>query len=159
MAKHSKAVSRGPHYIGHCTKAQLRINTGSAPPSRLPLRRFSPEQEKYISEETQRLLERDVIEPSISPWSAQVVLASKKDGSYRYCVDFRRLNSVTIKKHYLVPRVEDMIDTCWSEFFFSTLDLISAYHAFENSSRRQKENSILYQERTLAMETSSIWAL
>ena len=76
MAKHSKAVSRGPHDIGHCIKAQLRINTGSAPPSRLPLRRFSPAQEKYISGKTQRLLERDVIEPSTSPWSAQVVLAS-----------------------------------------------------------------------------------
>ena len=100
MAKHSEAVSRAPHDIGHCTKVQLRINTGFAPPSRLPLRRLSPAQEKYISEETQRLLERDVIEPSTSPWSAQVVLASKKDGSYRYCVDFRRLNSVTVKKHY-----------------------------------------------------------
>ena len=52
-----------------------------------------------------------MIEPSTSPWSAQVVLASKKDGSYRYCVDFRRLNSVTVKEHYPVPRVEDIIDT------------------------------------------------
>ena len=131
MAKHSKVVSRGPHVIGNCTKAQLRINTGFAPPSRLPLRRFSPAQEKYISEETQRLLEREVIEPSTSPWSAQVVLASKKDGSYRYCVDFRRLNSVTVKEHYPVPRVEDMIDTLAGAKFFSTLDLISAYHALE----------------------------
>ena len=81
LAKHSQAVSRGPDDIGHCTKARLGINTGSASPSRLPLRRFSPQQEKYISEEMQRLLERDVIEPSTSPWSAQVVPASKKDGS------------------------------------------------------------------------------
>ena len=71
-----------------------------------------------------------MIEPSTSPWNAQVVLASKKDGSYRYCVDFRRLNSVTVKEHHPVPRVEDMIDTCWSEFFL-TFDLISAYHSFE----------------------------
>lgn len=91
LAKHSKAISRGPQDIGHCTMAQLRINTGSAPPSRLPMRRFSPQQEQYISKETQGLLGRDVIEPSTSPWSAQVVLASKKDGSYRYCVDFRKL--------------------------------------------------------------------
>ena len=131
LAQHSKAVSRGPRDIGHCTKAQLRINTGSAPPSRLPLRRFSPEQETYISEETQRLLEGDVIEPSTSPWSAQVVLASKKDGSYRYCVDFRRLNSVTVKEHYPIPKVEDMIDSLAGAKFFSTLDFISAYHAFE----------------------------
>ena len=131
MAKHSKAVSRGPHDISHCTKAQLRINTGSAPPSRLPLRRFSPAQEKYISEETQRLLKRDVMEPSTSPWSAQVILASKKDGSYHYCVDFPRLNCATVKEHYPVPRVEDMIDTLAGVKLFSTLDFISAYHAFE----------------------------
>ena len=72
-----------------------------------------------------------MIEPSNSPWSAQVVLASKKDGSYRYCVNFRRLNRVTVKEHYLVPRVEDMIDTLAGANFFSTLDLISAYNAFE----------------------------
>ena len=131
MAKHSNAVSRGPHDIGHCAKAQLIINTGTATPARLPLRRFSPQQEEYISKETQRLLERDVIEPSTSPWSAQVVLASKKDGSYRYCVDFYGLNSVTVKEHYPVPRVEDMIDTLAGAKFFSTLDLVSAYHAFE----------------------------
>ena len=131
MAKHSKVVSKGPHDIDHCIKAQLRINTGSVPPSRLPLHCFLPEQEKYISEETQRLLERDVIKPSTSPWSAQVILSSKKDGSYRYCVDFCRLNSVTVKEHYPVPRVEDMIDTLAGAKFFSTLDLISAYHACE----------------------------
>ena len=72
-----------------------------------------------------------MIEPSTSPWSVQVVLASKKDGSYRYCVDFRRLNCVTVKEHYPFPRVEDMIDTLAGAKFFSTLDLISAYHAFE----------------------------
>lgn len=115
MAKHSNAVSRGPHDIGHCTKAQLRINTGTVPPLRLPLRRFSTQQEKYIREETQRLLERDVIEPSASPWSAQ-------DGSYRYCVDFHKLNSVTVKEHYPILRVEDMIDTLAGTKFFSTLD-------------------------------------
>ena len=67
MAKHSNAVFRGPHDIGHCPKAQLRINTGTATPARLPLRHFSPQQEEYINKETQRLLERDVIELSTSP--------------------------------------------------------------------------------------------
>ena len=68
-----------------------------------------------------------MIEPSTSPWSAQFVLASKKDGSYRYCVDFRRLNSVSVKEHYPVPRVEDMIDTLAGANFFSTLDLVMIF--------------------------------
>ncbi|PFX13471.1 Retrovirus-related Pol polyprotein [Stylophora pistillata] len=128
LAKHSKAVSRGPHDIGHCTKARLRVNTVSDTPSRLPLRRFSPEQEKYINKETQRLLEGDVIEPSTSPWSAQVVLASKKDGSYRYCVDFRRLNSATVKEHYPIPKIASLLTgMTWKELlaFFDDFLLFS----------------------------------
>ena len=126
-------------------------------PFKTTLHRFSPPQEKYIGEETQRLLEIDVIEPSTSPLSAQVVLAIKKDGSYRYCVDFRRLNSVTVKEHYPVPRVEDMIDTLAGAKFFSTLDLIAAYHAFEiHPDDREKTE---FSTRTLAVEASSIWAL
>lgn len=131
MTKHFNAVSREPHDIGHCAKAQLRINTRTATPARLPLRRFSPQQEEYIGRGTQGLLERDVIEPSTSPWSAQVVLASKKDGSYLYCVDFRRLNSVTVKEYYPIPGGEDMIDTLAGAKCFSTLDLVSVYRAFE----------------------------
>ena len=131
FAKHSQAVSRGPQDIGHCIGPQLRINTGSAPPTKLPLRRYSPEQERFICEETQKLLDGDVIEPSTSPWSAQVVLAAKKDGTYRFCLDFRKLNLVTIKEHFPIPRIEDMIDALAGAKFFSTLDLISAYHAFE----------------------------
>ena len=131
FAKHSQAVSRGPQDIGHCVGAQLRINTGSAPPTKLPLRRYSPEQERFICEETQKLLNGDVIEPSTSPWSAQVVLASKKDGTYRFCLDFRKLNLVTVKEHFPIPKIEDMIDALAGAKYFSTLDLISAYHAFE----------------------------
>ena len=113
------------------TALRHSFNTGTAPPSRLPLRRFSPQQENYIREETLRILERDVIEPSTSRWSAQVLLAFTNYGSCRYCVDFRKLDSVTVKKHYPIPRVEDMIDTPARAKCFSTLDFVSAYHAFE----------------------------
>ena len=130
FARHLRAVSRGPQDIGHCTMSQLRINTGSAPPSRLPLRRYPPEQEAFVCKENQKLLENDIIEPSTSPWSAKVVLTAK-DGSYCYCLDFRRLNSVTAKEHFPIPRVESTVDALAGAKFFSTLDLIYAYHAFE----------------------------
>jgi len=119
MAKHSNTVSRGPHDIGHWNSTSPKTST------------VPPQREKYIRKETQRLLKRDVIQPSTSPWSAHVVLASKKDGSYRYCVDFRKLNSVTAKEHYPIPRVEDMIGTLAGAKFCSTLDCVSAYHAIK----------------------------
>ncbi|GFU14080.1 retrovirus-related Pol polyprotein from transposon 17.6 [Trichonephila clavipes] len=55
--------------------------------------------------------DNDVIEPSLSPWASPIVLARKKDGSTRFCVDYRRLNNVTKKNSYPRPRIDDTLDT------------------------------------------------
>ena len=64
---------------------------------------------------------------SSSPWSFPVVLATKKDGSQRLCVDYRQLNAVTIKDAFPLPRVEDSLAALSGSRWFSTLDLASGY--------------------------------
>ena len=82
------------------------------------------------------------IEPSDSPWSAPVALATKKDGGTRFCVDYRRLNLVTVKDAYLLPRMYDTLDMLAGKWWFSTLDLASGYSGFpqglENRENKEK---------------------
>lgn len=64
-----------------------------------------------------------LIRPSNSSWSSPVVLAKKKDDSYRFCVDYRKLNAATLKDVYLIPPVEEIFDQIGESKIFSTLDL------------------------------------
>ena len=70
---------------------------------------------------------RGVIRPSKSPWSSPVVLVGKKDGSTRFCVDFRKVNAVTRKDVYPLPRIDETLDTLGGARYFTTLDLESGY--------------------------------
>ena len=100
----------GSALTGHTDAVEHTIDTGDTPPVRCAPRRMSPQKIKQEEVCVDEMLSGGQIEPSDSPWSAPVVLVTKKIGGTRFCVDYRRLNLATVKDAYPLPRIDDTLD-------------------------------------------------
>ncbi|GFV54645.1 retrovirus-related Pol polyprotein from transposon 412 [Trichonephila clavipes] len=99
--------SRNSSDIGHTTVTQHRIDTADHPPIKQHPRRLPFAKQEEVGTLLREMQENDIIEPSSSPWASPIVLVRKKDGSTRFCVDYRKLNDVTKKDSYPLPRIDD----------------------------------------------------
>ena len=113
-------------HLGNIDAVQHHIPTSGPPVATQPYR-VGPAARASIDVELKRMTEMDVIEPAEGPWASPVVLIPKPDGSVRFCVDYRRLNSVITKDSYALPRVDDSLDSLGGAQYFSTLDANSGY--------------------------------
>lgn len=90
--------------------AEHRIELSSSKPIRLPPYRIPHAYRDAVNQELQEMEESGIIEPSNSEWAAPIVVAKKKDGSIRLCVDYRKLNAMTPIDPYPMPKTDDLID-------------------------------------------------
>lgn len=116
----------GDRPIGQTSVVTHSIPT-TGPPIRQPLRRIPEALKSTITKEVTHMLEHNIIRPSSSPWSSPVVMVRKQDGSWRFCVDYRKLNSVTHRDAYPLPRIDSTLDSLAGATYFTTLDLASGY--------------------------------
>lgn len=117
--------------MGRTSLTRHRIHTGDSPPIHCPSNRIPQARKEEVRKLLEDMLGKGVIQPSDSPWSSPIVLARKKDGSVRFCVDYRKVNSVTRKDAYPLPRIDDTLDTLAGSKLFSTLDLKTGYWQVE----------------------------
>lgn len=87
----------------------------------------NPAMQKIMNDEVDDKLAKDVIEPSSGPWCSPIVIVRRKDGSYRFCIDFRKINAFSEKDAYPIPQVNPTLDKLRNSIFFSKIDLRNGY--------------------------------
>jgi len=112
---------------GYCDFAPHKIDTGDHVPTKQHPYRVPYKHREELDSIISDLLEKGTITPSSSPWASPIVLVPKKDGSIRMCVDFRKLNKVTVADAFPLPRIDETLDAFAGCKVFSTLDLAAGY--------------------------------
>ena len=115
--------------MGHTntTKHKIVLKDPETPPFKERFRRILPPQLDEVREHLKLMLDAGVIRPSNSPWCNAVVLVRKKDGSLRFCIDFRKLNSLTVKDSHPLPRICETLESLAGAAHFSTFDMNSGF--------------------------------
>ncbi|UYV73812.1 K02A2.6-like, partial [Cordylochernes scorpioides] len=127
--------------LGRTNLAKHRIDTEDAKPIKHKPYRVSAKERDIIKEQIDEMLTEGIIRPSSSPWSFPVILVKKRDGKYRFCVDYRKLNNVTVKDVYPIPRIDEVMDTLQGSTHFSAIDLRSGYWQVEVEERDKEKTA------------------
>ena len=127
--------------IGHNTSVKHRIELSNELPFKQRYRKVPPSMIDQVRDHLQHLLRAEIIQKSHSPFASNVVLAKKKNGQLRLCIDYRQLNSRTIKDNYALPRIDDILEQLSGNKFFSVLDMKSGYHQVETAEEHKERTA------------------
>ena len=100
----------------------ITLEVGHNPPNSRPYR-HSPQQKDEVERQVADMLKAGIVKPSMIPYASPVLLVKKKDGSWRFCVDYHKLNAITMKNKFPLPIVDELLDELAGSKFFSKQDL------------------------------------
>ena len=127
LSSHHQTFSLEEGERGQTDLVEMVINTEGVDPIKQHPRRVPFSVRREVARQVDKMLQEGVISPSESPWSSPVVMVRKKDGTHRFCVDYRKLNSVTKRDQFPLPHIDDLLDQLGKAKYFSTLDLAAGY--------------------------------
>ena len=141
LRKYGDTFSSSDSDLGRTGIIKHKIPTSDATPIKQPMRRVPVHMQEEVNKQLDMMLENDIIQPSTSPWASGIVLVRKKDGTKRFCIDYRRLNDVTTKDAYPLPRIDESLDQLAGATWFSCLDLSAGYWQVEVDPRDKQKTA------------------
>ena len=143
LLTHRDCFARGSEDLGHCKTLSHAINTGEVKPIHQAPYPSAFKQRAIIQDQVDDMLKNGVIEPSHSPWSSPVILVKKKDGSFRFCADYRKLNTITVKDVYPLPRIDDALSRLAQTQFYSIMDMQSGFWQIELAPEAKEKTAFI----------------
>ena len=131
------AEGRTSEVVSHC------INTGDAPPVRSMAYQIPSKWKEKVREEIEELKQMGILVPSYSTWSSPIVPVAKPDGSVRVCVDFRRVNKLTVQDQYHIPLVAVIVDKVGNAGCLSKLDLNKGFYQVKMSEEDRAKTALV----------------
>ena len=128
IQKHDDVFSKNQFDVGFCDRVPHKIPTIDERHTSEPYSRIPPHCVQEVRDLLQNLLDQGIIRQSASAYTSPIVLVRKKDGSLRLCVDFRELNSKTVRDSFPIPRIEESLEALHGAKYFTSLDLAHGYH-------------------------------
>ena len=128
---------------GETDMVQMKIDTGDSYPKQQAPRIMPFAVREEVTRQLSDMQKNGVISPSKSPWASPVVLVRKRDGTHRFCVDYRALNSVTKSDSFPLPRIDELLDQLGESKYFSTIDLASGFWQIRMHPTAQEKTSKL----------------
>jgi hypothetical protein len=127
LDKYDHIFSKDKNDLGFYEKTKFHIDTGDEKPIKQRAYRLPYAQQENVDKLIEEMFQNKIISKSNSPWASPIVIVKKSDGSDRFCVDYRKLNGITIKDSYPVPLIQEILDGLMGDSWFSTVDLSSGY--------------------------------
>ena len=144
--------------MNKCTIDKHEIVTSVSTPINQRNQQIPKHWEVEINEGVKKLLKAGIIAESKSAWASRIVPVRKKNGEIRMCIDFRKLNEVTDRDSYPLPRIDEIIDELSEAKIFSSLDATSGYYQIELSDS-SKDKTAFRWKKGLYEYSYAIWAM
>ncbi|XP_068213182.1 uncharacterized protein [Palaemon carinicauda] len=129
---------------GRCTMLDhdIKLQPGAAP-IKQAFYRTSQKKLGIMKEEVNYLVREGLAEPSASPWASPCLLVGKKNGKFRLCTDYRKINNLTIKDSYPLPRIQDIIDQVSNSTYLTQIDLLKGYYQIKLTETAKEISSFI----------------